>query len=61
MLYLNLQDRNVPRGFQVGKDGRSLVLEIDESLSKVKFYSIEYDLHSVQVQACFLDDIHLER
>ena len=49
MVYLNLQDRNVPKGIQIGKDARSLVLEINDELTKVRHFGSEYELHSVEV------------
>jgi hypothetical protein len=52
MLYLNIQDRTVPKGLQVGKDLRSLLLHIDEGLTKVKYYGIEYDIHRLEVWGC---------
>lgn len=50
MVYFNLQDRNVPKGIQIGKDARSLVLETNDDLTKVRHFGLEYDLHNIEVR-----------
>ena len=50
MVYFNLQDRNVPKGIQIGKDASSLVLETNEELTKVRHFGMEYELHAVEVR-----------
>ena len=50
ILYLNTQSRKVPKGFQFGNDPKTLVLQIDEGMSKVKHYGVEIPLHKVEVR-----------
>ncbi len=53
MIYLNLQDRNVPKGIQIGKDARSLVLETNDDLTKVRHFGLEYELLAIEVSFTF--------
>ena len=49
MVYLNMTNRNVPKCIQFGKDTRSLILQIDNDLEKVKEYGIEKPIDRLQV------------
>ena len=49
MLYLNIQDRKLPKGIFFGKDTRSTILQIDSDFAKVKHYGIETALMRIEV------------
>ncbi|XP_074642952.1 uncharacterized protein LOC141900110 [Tubulanus polymorphus] len=55
MIFMNLQLRGLPKGIQIGKDHKSLVLEINEELTSVKKYGIPYKLIRLEVWGCGSD------
>lgn len=52
LLYLNIQDRKLPKGLYFGKDTRSTILQIDSDFTKVKHYGIEIALERIEVWGC---------
>ena len=53
MLYLNIQDRKLPKGLYFGKDSRTTVLQIDSDFAKVKHYGVEIALKGMEVNEFF--------
>jgi len=49
LLYLNIQDRKLPKGLYFGKDTRSTILQIDSDFAKVKHYGVETALKRIEV------------
>ncbi len=58
LVYYNATDRNVPRGIQIGKDFRSLLLEINQDMDKVNHFGLDHELEAIEVcvgfNVCFL-------
>ncbi|KAK2166269.1 hypothetical protein LSH36_40g08008 [Paralvinella palmiformis] len=52
LLYLNIQDRKLPKGLYFGKDTRSTILQIDSDFAKVKHYGVETALKRIEVWGC---------
>ena len=51
MLWLNLKNRDMPKGLQIGADPKSRFLQIDGDFHKVKHYGAEYQLHRLEVDS----------
>ena len=49
MVYFNTEDRTMPKGLYVGKDSKSVMLQVDEGLSSVKHYGIDSPVHRIEV------------
>ena len=50
LVYYNATDRNVPREIQIGKDFRSLLLEINQDMDKVNHFGIDHELEAIEVR-----------
>jgi hypothetical protein len=49
MLFYNTEVRGLPKGFQFGKDSKSVMLEIDEDMTTAKHYGVPLQLKVVEV------------
>ena len=57
MLFLNLSSRNLPKGFQFGKDSKTVILEVDEGMTRVKHYGIQTKLERFETWGCGAPEI----
>ncbi|KAI0213257.1 hypothetical protein LSAT2_001723 [Lamellibrachia satsuma] len=52
MLYLNTQDRRMPKQLQVGTDVKRLPLQVDAGFSSVKHYGVDVPLERLEMWGC---------
>ena len=56
LVFLNWSQRSLPKGIQIGNQGRSRVLEIDGEFTRVKHFGIELQLHRTEVSTWFIKE-----
>lgn len=52
MVQWNSMSRNIPKGLQVGQDGKATVLRVDEDFTTLYHYDVPCQLHRIEVWGC---------
>ena len=50
LLWLNLEDRTIPKGLSIGRDSRTTFIEVEEDFAAVKHYGVRCKLQAIEVQ-----------
>ncbi|PVD32798.1 hypothetical protein C0Q70_08244 [Pomacea canaliculata] len=57
MVLWNMSSRNLPKGIQVGQDGKPLVLKINDEFESVSHYGVPCVFHRMEVWGCGGEDV----
>ena len=49
MFFMNLQLKSLPKGIQIGKDAKTLILYIDEDMYKCEHYGVPLKIERLEV------------